>query len=90
MNYIKKLFEIEKKPVRGLLAVEWAVVAYTALTLVVLLFTYTKSVNPEAMVLGRMRVLATIVAQTRAVPADPCGARNHADSAALLVVSRHV
>ena len=46
MNYIKKLFEIEKKPVRGLLAVEWAVVAYTALTLVVLLFTYTKSVNP--------------------------------------------
>ena len=38
MNYIKKLFEIEKKPVRGLLAVEWAVVAYTALTLMVLLF----------------------------------------------------
>lgn len=72
MNYIKKLFEIEKKPVRGLLAVEWAVVAYTALTLVVLLFTYTKSVNPEAMVLGRMRVLATIVALWVVYRLVPC------------------
>ena len=72
MNYIKKLFEIEKKPVRGLLAVEWAVVAYTALTLMVLLFTYTKSVNPEAMVLGRMRVLATIVALWVVYRLVPC------------------
>lgn len=72
MNYIKKLFEIEKKPVRGLLAVEWAVVAYTVLTLMVLLFTYTKSVNPEAMVLGRMRVLATILALWVVYRLVPC------------------
>ena len=36
---VKKLFEIERKPRKGLLAFEWAVMAYLALTLLVMLLT---------------------------------------------------
>ena len=46
---IKKIFEIEKKPRKGLLAVEWVIMAYLAFTLLLMLITYTKLQNPEAM-----------------------------------------
>ena len=51
-----KLFKIEKKHVKGLLAVEWVMLGYMALTIITLLFTFTKVVNPEAMIWGRIRV----------------------------------
>ena len=60
MNFIKQLFSIESKPKRGLIALEWLVIAYTLFTLCVALFTYTKLQNPEAMIWGRVRVLAMI------------------------------
>lgn len=49
---IKDYFKIEKNPKKGLMALEWAMLAYMALTIIVMLFTYTKLVNPESMIWG--------------------------------------
>jgi len=72
MNSIKALFQIDKKPVRGLLALEWVVMAYTAFTLLVIMFTYTKSVNPDAMIWGRVRMVAMTVALWAVYRLIPC------------------
>lgn len=53
---IKDLFKIEKSPRKGLFAMEWAVLAYMVFTLLVILFAYTKVVNPESMIWGRLRI----------------------------------
>lgn len=55
---IKDYFKIEEHPRKGLLPLEWVVLAYMALTFLIMLFTYTKLDNPNAMVWGRIRVLA--------------------------------
>ena len=39
MNIIKYLFEIEKKPRKGLLAVEWVIMSYLLLTALMVLFS---------------------------------------------------
>ena len=57
-NPILEIFSIEKKPQRGLFAIEWVVVAYTVLTLFTVLFISTKLQHPDAMIWGRLRVLA--------------------------------
>lgn len=69
---IKSLFKIEKNPVRGLLAVEWVVMGYLALTLVLMLFTYTKLHNPESMLWGRFRVVAMTMALWLVYRMVPC------------------
>jgi membrane-associated phospholipid phosphatase len=43
------LFEIDKKPKKGLLAVEWFIMGYLLLTLLMMLFMTTKLKNPEPM-----------------------------------------
>lgn len=55
---LKEWFKIEKKPRRGLLALEWIAVSYAVLTLLIVLFAYTKVTNPEAMIWGRVRFFA--------------------------------
>ena len=62
MKEIKKYFAIEKKPRRGLMALEWVVLIYLLLTLLMVCFTYTKLANPEAMIWGRIRVVAITLA----------------------------
>lgn len=57
-KHIIDLFKIEKKPLRGLMLLEWAVLAYLVLTACVVLFAYTKVQNPEAMLWGRLRIAA--------------------------------
>ena len=49
---IKKIFEIEKKPRKGLMAFEWAVMAYLLFTLLLIMITYTKLQHPGAMLWG--------------------------------------
>lgn len=58
---IKKYFEIEKQPKKGLLAMEWVIVAYAAITMLIVLFCFTKLHNPDSMVWGRARLVATTV-----------------------------
>ena len=53
---LSKFIEIEKKPHRGLFALEWVVLGYMLFTLLFVLFTYTKVDNPQAMIWGRVRV----------------------------------
>ena len=51
-SVIKDYFKIEKNPKKGLLALEWVMLGYMAITVIAMLFTYTKLVNPESMVWG--------------------------------------
>lgn len=59
---VRDLMSLEKKPVRGLLVVEWVVMAYLALTLLLILFLYTKLPEANLLVMGRVRVLAMTAA----------------------------
>ena len=52
MKQIIDIFKIEKKPHRGLMAFEWVVMGYLALTLLIVLFAYTKIENTESMIGG--------------------------------------
>ena len=57
-RFITNLFKLEKKPVKGLMAYEWVVMAYLVLTLIITFFMYTSINNPQAMIYGRIRVVA--------------------------------
>ena len=72
MKIIKILFEIEKKPRKGLLAVEWVIMGYLLLTTLLVLFTFTKSVNPEAMLWGRFRIVMLTLAVWIVYRLIPC------------------
>jgi len=71
---IKDLFRFEKTPRRGLILAEWVMLGYLLLTLLVVLFCYTKVQNPEAMIWGRIRVLATTLLMWGAYRLLPCPA----------------
>lgn len=72
MNSFKDIFKIEKKPRKGLLAVEWVVLGYMLLTTFIILFTYTKAINPESMLWGRFRILVIIAALWAVYRLVPC------------------
>lgn len=69
---IKDYFKIDKNPKKGLLSLEWAMLAYMAITVVTMLFTYTKLVNPEAMIWGRIRILVMTGALWAVYRMIPC------------------
>ena len=71
-NILKQLFEIEKKPVKGLMAYEWVVLGYLVLTLLLILFTYTKLQFPEEMIWGRLRIAAITLALWGVYRLIPC------------------
>ena len=72
-NNVKSLFKIERKPLRGLMAIEWLTMAYLVFTLVIVLFAYTRVENPQAMIWGRLRVVAMTAALWVAYRLVPCG-----------------
>ena len=69
---IKDLFIIEKKPQRGLLAVEWITMSYMVFTLLMMLFMWTKLVNPEPMLWGRFQYVAVTLAMWVVYRMVPC------------------
>lgn len=69
---MKELFKIEAKPQSGLLALEWVMLAYLAFTLLMVFFTYTKVVNPEAMIWGRIRIVVVTLAMWGVYRMVPC------------------
>ena len=69
---IKVIFRIEKKPIKGLLTVEWVILGYWVLTLLFVLFTYTKIQNPETLIWGRAKVLAVTAAMWAVYRMIPC------------------
>ena len=54
------------------MAVEWVTMAYLLLTLVIVLFAYTRVENPQAMIWGRVRIAAMTVALWGAYRLVPC------------------
>ena len=42
VKFVLDLFKIEKKPLKGLMAIEWAAAAYMLFTFVLIMFFYTK------------------------------------------------
>lgn len=66
------LFTTEGKPKKGLLAVEWVVMGYLLLTLMLTLFMYTKVYNPESMIWGRFRVVMMTAALWAVYRMLPC------------------
>ena len=56
MNSIK-IFEIERKPRKGLLAIEWIILGYMVLTLLLALFMSTKIHDINPMIWGRFRTV---------------------------------
>lgn len=72
MNFFKNLFVIEKKPVKGLLMMEWAVLAYTAFTLILMLITYTRLYNPHTMIMLRFQSVAALIALWAVYRMLPC------------------
>jgi membrane-associated phospholipid phosphatase len=72
LKSLRYLFEIEKKPKKGLLTVEWVILGYLALTLLIMFFTYTKVVNPESMLWGRIRIVAMTIAMWAVYRMLPC------------------
>ena len=69
---IKDYFKIDKNPKKGLMALEWVMLGYMAITIITMLFTYTKLVNPEAMLWGRLRVLVMTIALWAVYRMIPC------------------
>ena len=66
------LFARDKNPKRGLLAVEWVVLGYLLLTLLLMLFMFTKVHNPESMIWGRFRVVMMTLALWAVYRMLPC------------------
>ena len=71
-KWFKFLFEIDRKPRRGLMAAEWVVMGYLALTLLLMLFTWTKLPDPEPMLWGRFRVAVMTAALWAVYRMVPC------------------
>ncbi|ATV29153.1 hypothetical protein CTM63_08425 [Prevotella intermedia] len=72
VKFILDLFRIEKKPLKGLMAIEWAAAAYMVFTFVLILFFYTKMETPEAMIYGRLRIVAITAALWLVYRIFPC------------------
>ena len=71
-SFLKDLFKIEQKPPKGLFTYEWATVGYIAFTLLLAMFTYTKLAHPEAVVFGRLRIVAVMAALWLVYRLAPC------------------
>ena len=71
-KFTKQLFTIDKHPKKGLLAMEWVMVAYLLLTLLIVFFTYTKAENPNEMIWGRIRIAAMTAGMWAVYRMMPC------------------
>lgn len=71
-KFIKQLFALDKNPRKGLLAMEWVMLGYLALTLLIVFFTYTKAENPNEMIWGRVRIAAMTAGMWAVYRMMPC------------------
>jgi membrane-associated phospholipid phosphatase len=55
---IKHYLKLEKNRSHGLMPLEWIIITYAAITLLIVLFGMTKLSNPDAMIWGRVRMVA--------------------------------
>lgn len=69
---LKQLFEIEKKPHKGLIALEWAILIYLVLTLAMVLFCSSKMPNSCEMIWGRISIVLIGVVTWGVYRMAPC------------------
>ena len=72
MKKLLELFKKDKKPVKGLLAIEWVVMGYLVITTLLMLFTYTKVHNPGEMLWGRVQIMFMTAALWAVYRMLPC------------------
>lgn len=72
MKVFKFLFEIEKKPCKGLLTAEWVILGYLVLTTLLILFTYTKLPAPDTLLWGRFKLVVLSAAMWAVYRMAPC------------------
>lgn len=72
MRRILDIFRINPQPKKGLIAIEWLTIAYMAFTFCIMLFCWTKVVNPRAMIMGRLNILFTTLALWLVYRMIPC------------------
>lgn len=72
MNIFKNIFKIDKKPRKGLIPLEWAILSYIFFTFVVFLFIRTETPNPSAIISFRVQALAIILALWIVYRCIPC------------------
>jgi membrane-associated phospholipid phosphatase len=72
VKLIKKLFQIEKHPRKGLLPLEWAVLAYTAFTLLLMMLLFTRLHNPVQMLTCRIQAVTIMLALWGVYRMLPC------------------
>ena len=72
MKLLPFLFKIDKKPRKGLIFLEWAVLAYVVFTLLLVLFTGTKLANPDGLIWSRIRIAAIVFALWIVYRLVPC------------------
>lgn len=72
MAIIKYLFSPTKKPHRGLIAAEWAMVAYMVFTLLYIFFAWTSLSDPYTMLWGRAQILIMTAALWGVYRMIPC------------------
>lgn len=71
---LSKYFQRESSPIKGLVPFEWVIVTYMVITLLIVLFCYTKLQNPDSMVWGRVRIVATTIGLWAVYRFLPCKA----------------
>lgn len=69
---LKDLFSINKKPAKGLLPMEWAILAYTLFTLILIMFMFTRLHNPQQMIVFRAQVVGVMIAMWGLYRLAPC------------------
>ncbi|MBM6992300.1 MAG: phosphatase PAP2 family protein [Prevotella sp.] len=69
---LKKYIELEKKAPKGLMGLEWIIIAYTVVTLLLVLFGMTKLHNPDAMIWGRVRMASITLGMWVVFRLVPC------------------
>lgn len=62
LTEMKKLFQLEKKPRKGLLPVEWVAMGYLLFTLIVMCFVCPSLENPVEMLKGRLMIFGVTLA----------------------------
>ena len=72
MKKLLELFKKEKKAKKGLMAIEWVVMGYLAITPLLMLFTYTKVHSPGEMLWGRVQIVIMTLALWAVYRMLPC------------------
>lgn len=69
---MKELINIEKNPKKGLMAFEWIVLAYAAITTLFILYAYRQLPYPQELLMGRLRIVGVIALQWLVYRLAPC------------------